>query len=222
MDATLMDRKERPPFVRFERRAIENIAATREKGYYVASDVDYALITPAYSKDVFIQPVTEWFAQLKLDVQSDRFHPMWLEQFQKMYEAFQRGQEMPVNGTAIRGWNVISPAQQETLLRMNVLTVEDLAAMNDEGIRRIGMGGVDLKHKANAWLAQMGDKGPATLKMAQLEEENARLKADVAGLTEAFDLLKARMDKEQQPNVDRGIAASDVIEEAPKKRARAA
>lgn len=217
MDASLLDRKERPPYVRFERRPIEDHAETQKQGRYIARDVDYALITPAYSKDVFIQPVREWFDQLKIDVSAQRLPQEWFEHFQKNYKFFCEGQEAPLNGTPIRGWNVISPAQQQTIIAMHILTVEDLAAVNDEGIRRIGMGGIDLKNKANAWLAQMQDKGPITIKMAQLESENTRLHTDIKQLTETVEALKAAM--ELKTGVQRasssGITAEDILDDEP-------
>ena len=44
-------KQDRPPFVNFEVRAEEDRTASIEQGHYVAVDVDYALITPAGSRD---------------------------------------------------------------------------------------------------------------------------------------------------------------------------
>ena len=47
----LISREERPAYVRFERRPMEDKAASIREGRYVAKDVDFALVTPPYSND---------------------------------------------------------------------------------------------------------------------------------------------------------------------------
>lgn len=195
----VQDRKDRPAIVRFARRVVEDKRATLEKGSYVGKDVDYALITPPYSKDCIEMKVEQWKINMEADVRESRMPAEWRDDYLKRYAAFQNGQELPPNGTAIRGWGVISPAQQETLIRMNILTVEDLAAVNDEGLRRIGMGALDLKRKADAWLAQLGDKGPLTQKMAAIEAENDSLKTKVELLMEKLEVLQRAVNIVQVP-----------------------
>ena len=69
------------------------------------------------------------------------------------------------------------------------MTVEDLARINDEGLRRFGIGAADLKNKAIAWLAQLDDKGPLTQEIAALKAENASLKKQVESLTKKVETL---------------------------------
>lgn len=205
----------RMPFVRFERRAVEDVFATREAGRYVARDVDYALVTPPYSRDVMIHELPGFIEQLEFDARNDRVPITWVEQCKKAYEAFKNGQELPLDGTPIKGWGVISPAQQETLIRMHILTVESLAAITEEGVRRIGMGGIDLKTKANVWLKQLKKTGPATVEIAALKQENEQLKMNmermelkIAGLME---MLKAQQYVEA-PLGSSIISADDLLE----------
>lgn len=214
----LVDRKDKPAYVRFERVALDDPQASVKAGHYVARDVDFALITPAYSKDIFKTEVATWFENMKIDVLAGRLPEEWVERYKSQYAAWKRGEELPLNGTPIKGWGVISPAQQETLIRMTVLTVEDLADINDEGIRRIGMGALDLKRKALAWIAQLKDKGPLTVKMAAIEAENASLKNSVETLTEQVQALLAASNVQKvyeapRETRDEGeISASDIIE----------
>lgn len=199
----------RPSYVRFERVPVEDVPASKAAGHYVAKDLDYALVTPAGSKDVFKCKVPQWFANLKQDVENGRLPPEWLDKYTQAYASWLAGQEPPLDGTPIRGWGVLSPAQQETLTRLHILTVEDLARMNDEAIRRIGMGAMDLKHKAVAWLAQLQDKGPLTQEVAALKAENALLKANLESLGRAVADLKAGV--EDEPSAD--ISAADILED---------
>lgn len=192
----IAERTERPAYVRFKRVAIEDKAASLAAGQFVAKNVDYALITPPYSKDVHEVKVATWLEQLKQDESNGRIAAEWVHNYREAYRLWTIGQEMPVNGTAIRGWGVISPAQQEMLIRMNVLTVEDLAGINDEGLRRIGMGAMELKSKAKGWLATLNDRGPLTQRIAALEVENASLRAIVEA---------------QQATIERAAAQSPVV-----------
>ncbi len=204
-------RKERPAYVRFERVAVEDKVASVKAGHYVARDVDMALITPPYTKDVFKVKVDQWMQNLDQDVRAERFPKEWADRYKEAYRAWQNGQEMPLHGTPIKGWGVISPAQQATLIQMTILTVEDLALINEDGIRRIGMGGVELKTKANAWLAQLQDKGPLTQEIAAVTKENAALKTSVETLTRQVEELTALMKQSPQTPVYRNPDSGDVI-----------
>lgn len=211
--AELMERADRPAYVRFSREAVEDKPASLAQGHYVAKNVDYALVTPPYSKDVLKIKVTQWLLNMEQDLRNDRIPAAWVEKYKEAYRMWQNGQEMPVTGTAIRGWGVISPAQQETLLRMNILTVEDLGHVNDEGLRRIGMGALELKNKAKAWLSQLGDKGPLTQEIAALKTQNEVLTGTVESLQAQITQMKARLG-ESDP-VETESAASDLLDEPP-------
>lgn len=191
--ADIVDRKERPAYVRFETRPIEVKAESIKQGRYVAKDVDFAIITPPYTKDTVIFEVNEWFQKMTDDVRNNRMPEEWAVNYRKAYDAWKSGQEIPLEGTPVKGWGLASPAQQDTLLRMNIRTVEDVALMNDDALRRFGMGAMEMKNKALAYLAQ-ADTGKAAAKMAELEGENALLKANLSSATETIQSLSARLE----------------------------
>jgi len=209
------ERKERPAYVRFERVAKENKAKSLEAGHYVADDVDYALITPPYSKDEVRVKAKQWFENMEADVRNNRMPVEWQEGYIKQYRAWQNGQEIPLNGTPILGWGLISPAMQKTLIEMRVMTVEDLAAANDEGLRRMGMGALEHKNKAITWLATLKDKGSVALEAAQLRSENAIL-ADRVRVMEAqiAQLVAVHSQPQSMPEpVTESISADDILPE---------
>lgn len=183
-----MATKERPPYVRFERRAVEDRTASQLAGQYVAKDVDFVIITPAGTKDEIVKEVAPWLAQAKQQVREMRLDPDHEEFFLKSYEGFKRGEEMPMQGTPIKGWNVISPAQQTNCIAANIRTVEDLAGATAEGVGRIGMGGVELKQKADAWLK-------ASVSLGTVVMENSGLKIRVATLEGAVRDLEEKNGK---------------------------
>lgn len=209
----VLEREERPAWVRFERVPVEDKAASLAAGHYVARDVDYAFITPPYSKDVFKIKVAQWFQNLAQDQAAGRIPEKWVRDYKSAYEHWKNGQEIPLNGMPIRGWGVISPAHQETLIRLGILTVEDLAGVNDEGVRRIGMGAIELKNKAIAWLAQLQDKGPLTQEIAALKAENSTLTATVEALKARVDRLLGESGKPERKSEPEPITAADVLDD---------
>jgi len=187
----VFDREERKAYVRFEMVAEEDLVASKTEGRYISKDVEYAKITPPYSKDCVVQKVVTWLAQMEENVRNDRLPRKWADEYLAQLAAWRKGQELPPEGTAIRGWSMISPAQQENCIRVNILTVEDLAGVNDTGARMLGMGSLDLKNKAIAWLAQAKDKGPLTIEVTALKRDREIDRATIETLKEQVKQLMA-------------------------------
>jgi len=224
----LISREERPAYVRFERRPMEDKAASIREGRYVAKDVDFALVTPPYSKDCVEYKVEQWLINMDRNVRDGRIPEKWADQWKASYNSWKNGQEMPLSGTPIKGWGVLSPAQQQTLIAMNCLTVEDLAGINDEGLRRIGMGAVELRDKAKNWLASMKDHGAVTVQLAAMEQENRNLATTVESLKAQVEALKNMIPRQPemvQVGREPDISAAELLEdepvvEEPKRRGR--
>lgn len=196
----MIDLKEdRPAYVRFEMRAKEDRAATIANGHFTTKDVEYALITPPNSRDCVEQEIPVWLNQLDVDVRNGRIPPNWAKSYKAQYEAWKRGEEIPVDGVPIKGWAMLSPSQQQNLLQIGIRTVEDLAAMNDESMRRYGMGALDIKTKAVAWLktAKSG-VAKATQEIAALKAENKSLKESLEEQGKALAELKRRLDEREK------------------------
>lgn len=232
----MLERRDIPAYVRFERRPVEDRASGNREGKYMSKDLDYALVTPPYSKDCFVAVATEWLEQMKRDAREGRLPQEWCDRYVMQYEHWKRGEELPLNGTAIKGWSVISPAQMKNLIAINILTVEDLAGVNEEGLRRIGMGASELRDKAKSWLAQTADKGPLTMEIAAVKAENQALKTRNEQLEARVAELSVRIEVMQRGGIDHSshversvppvaekIAASDILEpvEEPKRARKA-
>lgn len=187
----------RPAYVRFEVRAVQDAERSLEAGHYVSKDEIWALVTPPYSKDCVEKRADVWLAQKEIDAKNGRIDPNHLDFWKESYRRFQAGQDEPLNGTSLKDWNAISPAQFKNLQSANLRTVEDVAQANDEGLKRIGMGAIDLRNKARAWLQAAKDHGPLVNKVTSLEKENEILKGSVDSLTEQVTLLKRHLDKNQ-------------------------
>jgi len=191
----ILERDEnRPAYVRFERRAVTDSERTLSEGHHVSKDEDYALITPPYSKDVVEKKVAAWFMSVEKNVRAGRIPQKHLELWKESYRRWQDGQEPPVDGTPIKDWSSVSPAQCKNLLNAGCRSVEDLAQANDEAMRRLGMGAHDLKNKARAWLQAAKDHGPLTMQIASLEKENDQLKGTIQSLQDQIKRFEIRMD----------------------------
>jgi len=177
------------PYVAFETRTEEDVKRSKAEGRMVFIDQDYARITPPGSRDVHYEQLPRWFDKLGIESKSGRIMPDWVARWKAAYEQYKQGKELPVDGTPIKGWNMLSGAQQQNVIQCNILTVETLATANAETLQRIGMGALELKRRAEAWVMQTKGLEPATIKMSALQRENDILNDTVKNLTEKVEAL---------------------------------
>ena len=171
----MSDLPEKKAFVRFETRPKEDRNASIEAGHYVAKDVDFCVITPPGGSLVIDREVDD-------EIKS---------RYGAQYQAWKNGQEEPEEGTPIRHWPMLSPAQVENLLACNVRTVEELATLSEQGVQRLGMGGMALRQRAKAWFDAAKNVGALAEKINALEVENKRLSELVQDQSEALEKLNA-------------------------------
>lgn len=212
----------KPPYVTFEYRSVASRDAT---GMPTFRDVAFAIITPAGSKDRIEKIAEEWLSHIQAESrvthpgEEPRFPPAWARHYTQSYEAWRSGQELPVDGTAIKNWPVLTPAQVKTLLHLNVITVEQLAQANEETILRIGMGGRALVAQAKDFLASRS--GPSKL-VAELNtfrlhnenlaNENTELRKRTAALeAQMTALLAAAPGIGKLADSSPGISSSDIL-----------
>ena len=186
--------EDRPPFIKFEVRPHEDRNASIEAGHYVAVDVDYAVITPAGSKDEIPRIFNEWIEQLTQGIRDGRFKPEYVQAIKGMYEAWKEGLEIPVDGTPIRGWPVLGPSDQENVIAVRIRTVEDLAEANEQTLMSLGIGSRTMKQKAQAWLDSSNSNGKATEKISALQSELKDQKNVNEKLQENLDILMIRLE----------------------------
>lgn len=188
-------REDCPAWVEFEIGTEEDRNATIANGHYTTKNVTNALVHPPYSKDCNIIEVNEWLRQNDEHVRNGRMPGSVRDAYKRKFEAWSKGQEIPEDGIPIKGWAMLSPAEQANLLTIGVRTVESLAKINDEGMKRYGMGGLELKNKAITWLKTSKNIGPVVQENAALKIQVGELKAMVEGLTKTVDELKREREK---------------------------
>ncbi len=225
MASDLLSKEGKPAYVEFSTIAKHLPTRSEREGRYISIDVDVVTVRQIGAADSVVFEVDRWLKQNKIDAMNQRLPKAHVDHYERMYKAWKDGQEMPVEGTPIKGWAVIPPSQAETIIRAGIRTVEDLAKMNAEAMQRIGMGAVMLKNKAMAWVEQAEDKGPLTIKMGNLQAENELLKLNLSKLTDQVELLLAEKPKAQKSTrqvdaiPDEGvISLADITDEEPVKR----
>ena len=181
MSVSLMT--ERPPYIEFKILTEEDREQSIATGAYKSKDVDFVSIMPAGDRNLKVdRRVDEWLDQLTQRVKQGMGNVQHLDYFKTAYKTWKETQEIPVNGTPIKAWPVISPSQAQNILSANIRTIEDLAMANEETLTRIGMGARALKERAVAWLGAANDTGKIAEENAAMKVQLAQLVADMAEL----------------------------------------
>lgn len=175
--------EERPVYIRFEYREVEDRAASVEQGHYVGRDVPFVLVTPPGGNLVHEDIAEHWLEKKR----NDKFYT----HYSNCFKAWKEGEAEPESGTSIRSWPVASPANVAACFAANIKTVEDLATAPAQALQRIGMGGTALQQKAQAWLQSASDRGKVSEEVTTLKRDNAELKSKVDDLTKQVEALLA-------------------------------
>lgn len=186
------------PFVRFDTVQIENVPESTKQKRVVWKDVDYAYITVPGSRDIQPEAVKDWWPKLEHQVRIGRMPEDWLREWQMNYERWKAGQEIPEDGTPIKGWTLAPGSVQKMLIDLGIRTVEALASANDEALSRIGIGAVQFKRRAEAWVKDHAEKEGPAIEIASLQQKNDELQATVESLTKQVQDLVAAVGEQKR------------------------
>lgn len=175
------------PIVSFEERPVEDRAALMETGKGVRY-AEFAIFRyPGDKNSILEKEITE---------EEKR---SWMEQPHKnhvlpQYEAWKSGLEAPVDGTPLRDWAGLTPSQLHQAITIGLRTVEDFAALSDEGLRAYGTGALTLKQRAKNYLETThGTK--AAVQMQAMEMEMKAMKEKMERLEMEKSALAAQQEK---------------------------
>jgi len=176
-----------PPnvYIEFTTEPKMNAEKTAEKGHNVYDDVDYVVWTKRGSNGM----------QNRMTItRCKRAAPEIWALADKMYDRWRETREMPVEGTALAMWPLISPAQVMNLQFLNLRTVEDVAGMTDADCDRVGMGARGLRDQAQSWLKTSADVGKSAVEMAEMSAEVRALRAERNELISRMREMKGEID----------------------------
>ncbi len=159
---------QRPPYVTFEQRAVEDRNASIAAGGMVMKDVDFVIVRQIGSKDTHEKNALEWLSDIDRAAASGQYPNEWARHFREKFKAYKEGQDEPELGLSVKQWPSLSKAQVENLLGAGVRTVEDIAGMNEPTMRKVGMGARELQKKARTYL-ETRDANKATEMISSLQ-----------------------------------------------------
>jgi hypothetical protein len=180
----------RPPYVTWTEGEVEDRAKTLESGHFVGKRVDYANVTRPGQKDTLVKEANAYIADCFRAAREGRMPAAWPEHFKQSYERWKAGTDAAVDGTPIKGWPVLSAAQQSAIIAAGILSVEDLAQMSDSELPRIGMGAGSYKQKAIAWLGAAKDIGKTAEQVSAQAVKIQELETLVQRLSEQLALTQ--------------------------------
>jgi len=142
------------------------------------------------------RPICDDMERVRLFVAGDPYnqvvHPVDMGIKERFPEAYRRWKEknedMHIEGTPIRQWSLLTPANIAEFEAIKIYSVEGLAQVPDSSLQRC-MGLREWREKARAWLATAKD-GAAAVKYA---EENVRLNDEIAELKRQMGELSSQM-----------------------------
>lgn len=113
-------------------------------------------------------------------------------QIEPAFEAFQKGQEIPLNGTPLAAWSGVSPEQAEILRQSAIRTVEEVSRLTDGQIERVRLPNVrDLRAQAILFLENSD--------AAKAAEREAQKDAQIAEMAERMAAMEALLEERTSP-----------------------
>jgi hypothetical protein len=181
------------PYVKFELRSTEDRTQTSPDGTCQMIDVAWVIVRAPGSKDSLEKTAVDWLNQLKSYAKDGRVPPSWHGEYAHAFALWQKGEEIPVNGTPIKTWPPLTPSQRKNILSAGILTIEDLALANDEVRGQIGMGGHGLVQMAQKWLKESKESGATAKALAAALVSVESLEQTVKNQAEQLEELRKEM-----------------------------
>lgn len=150
---------------------------------------------PVYEQRVFVRIMVPGDATSIIETPATEQHK---QDFPRQFDRFQKGQKDVIEGTPLTMWPVVNKSQIKECEFFEVRSVEQLADLSDSSCKRMGMGYMELRSKAKAWLLAAKDSSLVTRQAA----ENDRLQGEIEALKQQIAQLaqpkRGRPAKEEQ------------------------
>lgn len=137
-----------------------------------------------------------------------REDPTLWEHFRPVYEKWQKDNVITTDGHPLEAWPVITKGQIKVCKSLGLRSVEDVATATDSVREKFGMGFLELRAQAKAFLAAKADSATAN-RIADLEAKLASLISDNEQARATIDALMAEKGKRPvgRPRKDAAEAA---------------
>lgn len=122
-----------------------------------------------------------------------------MDMFPRQWEAYQRQETIGLEGTPLEQWPQITRSQVREAKYFELHTVEQLSELSDHSCQKLGMGFLELRAKARAWLKVAEGSAAYTAQAAEnqrLKDEMDSLRAQIAELNTIHKNPRGRPRKE--------------------------
>lgn len=120
------------------------------------------------------------------------------QDFPRQYDRFKKGQTAVIDGTPLNMWPVVNKSQVKECEYHEIRSVEQLGQASDTVCNRMGMGYVELRNKARAWLAAAQDSAIVTKQAAENDHLRGEIEALKQQIAELATPKRGRPAKEPQ------------------------
>ncbi len=132
---------------------------------------------PVYEQRVFVRIMVPGDATSIIETPATEQHK---QEYRRQFERFEKGMKDVIDGTPLSMWPVVNKSQVKECEFFEIRSVEQLAELSDSTCKRMGMGYMELRSKAKAWLLAAKDSALVTRQAA----ENDRLQGEIEALKE--------------------------------------
>lgn len=115
------------------------------------------------------------------------------------YEAWKKGQEDPVDGTPLSAWPGVTRGQVDQLKSLHIRTVQDVAALTDSDLERVGMGARRLRDLARAFVKAADQDADISAALAERDAQIEEMQRQIAELQDANAQLAKNRQKRAKP-----------------------
>ena len=124
------------------------------------------------------------------DTSNKKCSPEVLQKYQiePQYQMWKATQAQPVTGTPLTEVPFLNIAQIKEYNALNVMSLEQLADLSDTAIQKLGMGAMEARRKAQAYMKAAGDSA----QIQQVIGENEQLKREVALMRKQITEVNSR------------------------------
>ncbi len=116
------------------------------------------------------------------------------QKYPMQFAAYVSGKSQAVIGTPIETFPLLETSQVATLKALSILSVEQLAAVSDNDLDKLGMGARELRSKAQGFIQAAKDCSHVT----KLSAENERLSNEIAILKEEIKKISKKYDEDKK------------------------
>lgn len=122
--------------------------------------------------------------------------------FAETWALFEAEEEQVTEGTPLSEWTILNVAQRSELKALGFRTVENVAAMSDVQMDRIGMGARKLKRMAEGYIegaSESVDSAKMSSELEKRDKEISSLRAQLASALERLDEISKAQAQEDAP-----------------------